>query len=226
MKRAMIMGAVVAIVAMAGAGVLYGRDVLDGMRFEKAMSRIGAAEHANGGPWPQPQETCFFCHGTRGQSLNAWYPALSGQPEPYLAAQLRAFAADARHNAYMGPLAKDLDDGQIKTLAAYFARQTPTRNEDVAADAALAQRGMTLVQARSCQACHGATLMGRDQAPRLAGQGEIYVAAQLAAFKTGERKDPAGAMNGVAATLSGDDIRAVAHYLAGVLPGQAGVAAR
>ncbi|KVN24052.1 cytochrome C [Burkholderia pyrrocinia] len=226
MKRAMIMGAVVAIVAMAGAGVLYGRDVLDGMRFEKAMSRIGAAEHANGGPWPQPQETCFFCHGARGQSLNAWYPALSGQPEPYLAAQLRAFAADARHNAYMGPLAKDLDDGQIKTLAAYFARQTPTRNEDVAADAALAQRGMALVQARRCQACHGATLMGRDQVPRLAGQGELYVAAQLAAFKTGERKDPAGAMNGVAATLSDDDIRAVAHYLAGVLPGQAGVAAR
>ncbi|KVL85604.1 c-type cytochrome [Burkholderia stagnalis] len=226
MKRAMIIGAVVAIVGLAGAGVLYGRDILDGMRFEKAMSQIGAAEQASGGPWPRPQEACFFCHGARGQSLNAWYPALSGQPEPYLAAQLRAFAADARHNATMGPLARDLDDGQIKTLAAYFARQTPTRNEAVAADAALAQRGKALVEARSCQACHGATLMGRDQAPRLAGQGEIYLATQLATFKTGERKDPAGAMNGVAATLSGDDIRAVAHYLASVSPGQGDVAAR
>ncbi|KVQ97699.1 c-type cytochrome [Burkholderia ubonensis] len=226
MKRVMIIGAVVAIVALAGAGALHGRDILDGMRFEKAMSRIGEADQANGGPWPQPQETCFFCHGARGQSLNAWYPALSGQPEAYLAAQLRAFASEQRHNPYMGPLARDLDDGQVKTLAAYFARQTPTRNEDVPADAALAKRGMALIQARSCQACHGATLMGRDQAPRLAGQGEIYLATQLAAFKTGERRDPAGAMNGIVATLSGDDIRAVAHYLASASPGQADGAVR
>ncbi|KVP60256.1 c-type cytochrome [Burkholderia ubonensis] len=226
MKRVMIIGAVAAIVALAGAGALHGRDILDGMRFEKAMSRIGEADQANGGTWPQPQETCFFCHGAHGQSLNAWYPALSGQPAAYLAAQLRAFASEQRHNPYMGPLARDLDDGQVKTLAAYFARQTPTRNEDVPADAALAKRGMALIQARSCQACHGATLMGRDQAPRLAGQGEIYLATQLAAFKTGERRDPAGAMNGMAATLSGDDIRAVAHYLASVSPGQADGAVR
>ncbi|AOK14755.1 cytochrome C [Burkholderia cepacia] len=226
MKRGMIIGAVVAIVALAGAGALHGRDILDGMRFEKAMAAIGEADKANGDAWPQPQETCFFCHGARGQSFNSWYPSLSGQPEAYLAAQLRAFASEQRHNPYMGPLARDLDDGQVKTLAAYFARQTPTRNEDVPADAALDKRGMALIQSRSCQACHGATLMGRDQAPRLAGQGEIYLATQLAAFKTGERRDPTGAMNGLAATLSGDDIRAVAHYLASASPGQADGAVR
>ncbi|MGU7771788.1 c-type cytochrome [Burkholderia sp. MR1-5-21] len=220
MKRAMIIGAVVAIAGLAGAGVLYGQDILDGMRFEKAMGQIGAADNANAGPWPQPQETCFFCHGARGQSLNSWYPALSGQPEPYIAAQLRAFASERRRNPYMGPLARDLDDGQIKVLAAYFARQTPTRNEDVAVDAALAKRGMAVIQTRSCQACHGETLLGKDQVPRLAGQGEAYLASQLAAFKTGERHDPTGAMNGVAATLSDDDVRAVARYLASVSPGR------
>lgn len=219
MKRVMIIGAVVAIAGALGAAALYGRDYLDGMRFEKAMSQIGEADSANAGPWPQPQETCFACHGLHGQSLNAWYPALSGQPEAYVAAQLRAFANDQRRSPYMGPLAKDLDDGQIRALSAYFARQTPTRNEDVATDAVLDKRGMALIQARSCQACHGAKLMGKDQVPRLAGQGQAYLADQLAAFKAGGRRDPTGAMNGVAATLSSEDIRAVAYYLAGVQPG-------
>ena len=81
MKRAMIIGAVLAVAGMTGVGLLYGRDYLDGMRFETAMSAIGKADEANAGRWPQPQETCFFCHGPRGQSLNSWYPALSGQPQ-------------------------------------------------------------------------------------------------------------------------------------------------
>ncbi|AQV94859.1 cytochrome C [Cupriavidus necator] len=222
MKRAKILGITVAVTVAAaiGAGALYGRDLLDGMRFEKAMYQIGAADKADAGPWPQPHETCFVCHGPRGQSLNAWYPALTGQPKAYIAGQLHAFANDQRANPYMGPLAKDLTDAQIDALADYFARQAPARNEDVAADAALAKRGLELVQARSCQACHGAQLTGKDQVPRLAGQGEDYLAKQLAAFKSGARKDPTGAMNGLAATLTSEDIPAVARYLAGMSPSQ------
>lgn len=220
MKRAKILGITVAVAVTAaiGAGGLYGRDIVDGMRFEKAMYQIGEAEKT--GPWPQPHETCFVCHGPRGQSLNAWYPALTGQPKTYIAAQLHAFASDHRSNPYMGPLAKDLTDAQIDALADYFAKQAPARNEDVVADAALEKRGLALVQARSCQACHGEKLMGKDQAPRLAGQGEDYLAKQLADFKAGARKDPTGAMDGIAATLSSDDVPAVARYLAGMSPGR------
>lgn len=218
MKRTLIIVALVAIAAMVGAGALYGRDILDGMQYEKAMAQIGETDKANAGSWPQSQETCFVCHGPRGQSLNAWYPALSGQPKAYIAAQLHAFANDQRPNPYMGPLAKEMSDAQIDALATYFARQAPTRNEDVPADANLQQRGLALVQARSCQACHGEKLMGKDQAPRLVGQGADYLAKQLADFKTGARKDPSGAMNGIAATLSGQDLPAVARYLASVLP--------
>jgi cytochrome c553 len=218
MKRTLIIVTVVAVAAAAVAGALYGRDLMDGMQYEKAMFQIGAADNANAGPWPQYQETCFVCHGPRGQSLNAWYPALSGQPKAYIAAQLHAFASDQRPNPYMGPLAKDMSDAQIDALANYFAQQAPTRNEDVAADAELHKRGIALVQARSCQACHGEKLMGKDQAPRLVGQGADYLAKQLADFKTGARKDPTGAMNGIAATLSSEDIPTVARYLAGVSP--------
>ncbi|MDI9647218.1 c-type cytochrome [Burkholderia cenocepacia] len=218
MKRTWMIGAALVIAGVAAAGTLYGPDLVDGMRYQKAMAAIGEADRANGGAWPQPQETCFFCHGVHGQSQNAWYPSLSGQPATYLAAQLRAFAADQRRNAAMGPLSRELDDAKIDALATYFARQAPARNEPVPADAALDRRGMALVAARSCRACHGAALTGKDSAPRLAGQGQLYLEAQLAAFRSGERNDPTGAMNALAAALSGDDTRAVAHYLAGLSP--------
>ncbi|HEF5873166.1 TPA: c-type cytochrome [Burkholderia cenocepacia] len=218
MKRTWMIGAALVLAAGVAAGVLYGPDLVDGMRYQKAMAAIGEADKGNGGAWPQPQETCFFCHGAHGQSQNAWYPSLSGQPATYIAAQLRAFATDQRRNAYMGPLSRELDDARIAALATYFARQAPARNEAVPADAALDKRGMALVAARSCSACHGAALTGKDPAPRLAGQGQLYLEAQLAAFRSGERHDPTGAMNALAATLSGDDTRAVAHYLAGLSP--------
>lgn len=218
MKRTWMIGAVLVLAAGVAAGVLYGPDLVDGMRYQKAMAAIGEADKGNGGAWPQPQETCFFCHGVHGQSQNAWYPSLSGQPATYLAAQLRAFAADQRRNATMGPLSRELDDAKIDALATYFARQAPARNEPVPADSALDKRGMALVAARSCSACHGAALTGKEPAPRLAGQGQLYLEAQLAAFRSGERHDPTGAMNALAATLSGDDTRAVAHYLAGLSP--------
>ncbi|TCG07222.1 cytochrome C [Paraburkholderia steynii] len=219
MKRVWIASAVVVLAGVVGVGALYGREYLDGMQFEKSMSEIDKTEVANGGPWPQPQETCVFCHGARGQSVNAWYPALSGQPEAYLAVQLHAFASGQRPNPYMGAIARELTDGQIKSLAAYFARQTPSQSEAVQTQTALEKQGMALVAAKSCQACHGALFMGQGPVPRLAGQGDAYLAKQLAAFKTGERHDPSGAMNGMAATLSGEDIHAVAAYLAGLMPG-------
>jgi cytochrome c553 len=219
MRRTWIVSTVVLLAGVVSVGALYGRDCLDGMHYEKAMSEIDKTEVANGGPWPQHQETCFFCHGAHGQSVNAWYPALSGQPEAYLVAQLHAFAGGQRPDPYMGAIARELTDGQIATLAAYFSRQAPAQSEAVHPQSALEKRGMALVAAKSCQACHGASFMGREQVPRLAGQGEAYLAKQLAAFKTGDRRDPSGAMNGMAATLSGEDIHAVASYLAGLTPG-------
>ena len=145
MKRAWIVSAVVVLAGVVGVGALYGREYLDGMHFEKSMSEIDKTEVVNGGPWPQPQETCVFCHGAHGQSVNAWYPALSGQPEAYLVAQLHAFAGGQRLNPYMGAIARGLTGEQIKSLAAYFARQTPSQSEAVHAQTALEKQGADVV---------------------------------------------------------------------------------
>lgn len=63
-----------------------------------------------------------------------------------------------------------------------------------------------------CAACHGADGNSPTSAnPSLAAQGEQYIAAQLAAFKSGARANPI--MQGMAAGLSPEDMRSVgAHY--------------
>lgn len=68
-----------------------------------------------------------------------------------------------------------------------------------------------------CAACHGADGHSPIPAnPHLAGQHAEYIAAQLAAFKSGARANPI--MAGMAAPLSPDDMRNVAAYYAQQAP--------
>ncbi|WP_373456689.1 c-type cytochrome [Cupriavidus taiwanensis] len=222
MKRAMF--ATAAVVAVAAAFLVT--DFVDYHRFGTALDNQAQASQATGGPWPQFAETCFACHGSHGQSRNAEYPALAGQPAAYLEAQLHAFASGQRDDPTMGPLASNLTDDQIRSLAAYYAGQAPAGSPDVTESTALETRGKAVVQARSCQACHGEALTGKDLAPRLAGQGEHYLAHQLVAFRSGKRHDATGGMDAIAATLSNEDIPAVARYLARMSPDRREIGAR
>jgi len=62
-----------------------------------------------------------------------------------------------------------------------------------------------------CAACHGAEgISVAPVNPHLAGQIADYIAAQLAAFKSGARPSPV--MQGMAAGLSPEDMRAVGAY--------------
>ncbi|MCG6968793.1 MAG: cytochrome c [Gammaproteobacteria bacterium] len=66
-------------------------------------------------------------------------------------------------------------------------------------------------KARACQVCHGEGGKSKNPTyPRLAGQHAKYIIKQLKAFKSGTRKDPI--MNGMAATLSLDDMEDVAAF--------------
>ena len=71
-----------------------------------------------------------------------------------------------------------------------------------------------------CAACHGAD--GRGTAPtnpNLAAQHADYIAAQLAAFKSGARQSPI--MQGMAAPLTPEDMRSVGAYYASQKPVEA-----
>jgi len=66
-------------------------------------------------------------------------------------------------------------------------------------------------KARACQVCHGKGGKSTNPTyPRLAGQHAKYIIKQLKAFKAGIRKDPI--MNGMAATLSEQDMHDVAAF--------------
>lgn len=66
-------------------------------------------------------QSCATCHGTQGR-LETDVPAIAGQPEAVLGAQLLAFKRDGMPDATVMPrLAKGFTDEELEALAAYFA---------------------------------------------------------------------------------------------------------
>jgi cytochrome c553 len=66
-------------------------------------------------------QACAVCHGPMGISNMPDAPHLAGQPEIYLAAQLRAYRSGERKHEVMAVMAKPLSDDDIGNLAAWFA---------------------------------------------------------------------------------------------------------
>lgn len=64
---------------------------------------------------------CATCHGANGLSVAPDVPNLAGQPEIYLAEQLRQYRSGKRAHEVMGVIAKPLADADIDNLAAWFA---------------------------------------------------------------------------------------------------------
>jgi len=64
---------------------------------------------------------CAVCHGEYGISLLPNAPNLAGQPEIYLAEQLKAYRSGKRTNEVMNVIAKPLTDAEISDLSAWFA---------------------------------------------------------------------------------------------------------
>lgn len=198
--------------------LFFGRDLLDLYRLMNYVETSSAAYQADDGPWPQLTDVCTGCHGVKGNSQHPGYPSLAGQPASYVAAQLRSFASGQRANPTMGPLAMTLSEAEIKGIADYFARQPASENPSFEAHPGLLDKGQKLVATGGCAACHGEQLMGREQMPRLAGQGHDYLLAQLDAFAVGTRSEPTGVMKTLAAAASADDRKAIASYLASLVP--------
>ena len=67
-------------------------------------------------------QSCIMCHGEKGLSTMAGTPSLAGQPDLYLASQLRDFREGKRHNEVMNVIAKPLSDAEIDNVSAYFAQ--------------------------------------------------------------------------------------------------------
>lgn len=64
---------------------------------------------------------CTTCHGPVGISQAPDAPHLAGQPEIYLAQQLKAYRAGRRRHEVMEVVARGLSDADIDDIAAWFA---------------------------------------------------------------------------------------------------------
>lgn len=167
--------------------------------------------------------TCSACHGMDGNSVNPEWPTIAGQHDTYILTQLKAFKAGDRQNPLMSPMAMILSDEDMADLAAYFSSQAARGGEADPAKLKLGQRvyrsGKPGSQVMACAGCHGPAGRGNAPAayPSIQGQHATYVAMQLRAYKAGTRSsDPNQMMRNVAATLSEDEIDAVASYVQGL----------
>jgi len=185
----------VAHFAMRGAVVVEERDAFDDWldnypTFAEVLARPAPDTRAGQASYA----VCSACHGAGGEgnaTLNA--PKLTGLQPWYLERQIQNFkhglrgaGSDDTFGAQMAPMAAMLvDDSAIANVVAYIASlpdngSTPTINGDTV-------RGAEIFT--TCASCHGTDGQGiwSQNAPRLKGTDDWYIARQLENYRQGIR---------------------------------------
>lgn len=67
---------------------------------------------------------CAGCHGADGNATIGANPSLAGQYESYLYQALKQYKSGARKDLLMGNMVANLNNQDLKDLAAYFSSQT------------------------------------------------------------------------------------------------------
>lgn len=177
-----------------------------------------------------------------GRTQNeAYFPRIAGKPAGYLYNQLLNFRDGRRHYGLMVGMVEHLSDAYLMEMAQYFAQiQLPypppalpkpgTPASTLARGQVLATQGDAVRGLPACTACHGAALMGvapalqtstgslvnsRPSMPALLGLPRDYMAGQLGAWQTGQRRAHApDCMGQIAQKLRPEDVDALATWLA------------
>ena len=180
----------------------------------RAMARAGTGDAIGRGA--TLALNCTMCHGARGMSeSNA--PNLAGQYAEVVVKQLHDYRSGRRRSSIMEGLAKAMSARDIDDLGAYYAslpkaRTAPTTYGEPLP--ALVRVGDPLRNIAPCISCHG----GVDQklgAPWIEGMPRDYLAAQLAAFKSGERRNDSEAqMRNMVRAMTQKEIDEVAAFYA------------
>jgi len=163
---------------------------------------------------------CASCHGRQawGDGLRQ-IPALAGQRQAYLIAQLAHFINGDRHGSELhGPVMQsalqppDVNRAQaLRDLGAWLSRAPPDSETEHGEGQALAAGKRAYLNA--CAGCHGTHGEGSEQppVPALASQHYSYLIAQLRSFSSGHLAHAPG----IAAAVLGpaEQQRAIADYL-------------
>ena len=159
-------------------------------------------------------QLCAACHGPDGNSVDPKVPSIAGQPKLFLETQLVLFREELRKSEVMLPVVKGLKDPELIKLAEHFSRLPAKSMETGKPDPALMKTGAERSKALRCGICHVGDYSGQNQIPRLAGQREAYLEAEMRAYRDGKRTGGDTIMAAALYGVSDADIRALAHYLA------------
>ena len=168
--------------------------------------------------------TCAGWHGADGNSVVGQGPTLAGQRESYTLAQLIHVQKGERMIESMMGLLDNYSEDQLRDIAAFYAAQEVKVGQADSINFELGQRiyraGNLSNGVPACTGCHGPQGKGVESAgyPMLSGQKAEYVITSLVAYKNGERVHSSNAkiMQGIAARLTTEEIRAVANYVSGL----------
>ena len=182
------------------------------------IDRLNASNPAEGARIAA--ESCAACHGEKGLSADPQqFPNMAGQSAFAIYKQLHDYKSGLRKNDVMQGAVASLSDAQMADAAAYFARQPQDRwdatwvqSAGAAADV-LARTGDVRRGLAACESCHSPRAGGPIETPVLFAQTKTYLAAQMRAYKAGERRNDLYArMRDVAGKLTEAEIDQLAIY--------------
>lgn len=121
----------------------------------------------------------------------------------------------------MAATVQNLGDDQVVDVSAHFSALVKGALDARIASAGdpdinhLVEYGISSRGIPACASCHGAHAGGPIETPTLSGQRQEYLAAQLSAFATAERRnDVFNRMRAIAGKLRKDEIDKLAEYYA------------
>jgi cytochrome c553 len=159
--------------------------------------------------------TCNGCHAVANyKNVYPTYsvPKLHGQRPEYIVAALKEYKSGERSHGTMHSQASSMSEQDMADIAAYLAGPnvlTQSKNDAPATARPKASE--------TCLACHGTNGVGiTADYPTIAGQHKDYIERALHDYQKGGRKNPI--MAGMAATLTADDIDALAAYYSAQTP--------
>jgi cytochrome c553 len=171
----------------------------------------GAPVHAQDNVEAKVQ-VCAVCHGANGTPIDPkTIPNIWGQQPYYLFKQLMNYRNGMRDHPVMTPIAKGLQQADLRGIAAYFAGKSwPANTAAAPAAAAAPPNGIAM-----CAPCHQPDSKGGISWPRLAGMNADYLAAQMRLFATEERTNNDDMVK-IMKMFSDGERDAMARYLAGL----------
>lgn len=195
--------------------------ILVGLATCSSMTAYGAGDAEAG---KEKSAVCAACHGVDGVSLIPANPSLAGQVPGYIKKQLAAFKSGERQNGVMLGMSVNLTEQDMADLDAYYVSQEAPKGSIAEDQKELAEKGEKIYRGgfakreiAACMGCHGPSGHGIPTIyPRVAGQHQSYLEAQLLAFKKGERKGYNDIMWEIAFGLSEEQIKALAVYMSGL----------